>query len=70
MSAPVHPDPNTGDTVYESDAIVRHLYQEYGGGVDNIPKVQLRSTRSRSDLVVARICRHAIVNMVSCTLII
>ena len=39
----VHPDPNTGDTIYESDAIVRHLYQEYGGGIDNIPKVMLRS---------------------------
>ena len=25
-------DPNTGDTIYESDAIIRHLYRHYGAG--------------------------------------
>lgn len=35
-------DPNTGDTLYESDAIVKHLYTQYGGGAENIPKAKLR----------------------------
>ena len=61
MSVLVHPDPNTGDTVYESDAIVQHLYRQYGGGVDNIPKVKLRSIRSRLSLLVARNCQHMLV---------
>ncbi len=25
-------DPNTGDSLYESDAIVKHLFEHYGGG--------------------------------------
>jgi anaphase-promoting complex subunit 7 len=47
LQFPLLIDPNTSDTVYESDAIVRHLYQEYGGGVDNIPKGLIRSTLVR-----------------------
>jgi glutathione S-transferase len=31
-------DPNTGDTLYESDAIIRHLYARYGAGVGAIPR--------------------------------
>ena len=40
LQFPLLVDSNSGATMYESDAIVRYLYQTYGGGAQP-PKVSL-----------------------------
>ncbi len=37
-------DPNTGDKLHESDAIVKHLYQEYGPRGAKVPPLGIKSS--------------------------
>lgn len=53
-------DPNTGKAMYESDEIIRYLFETYGPGADQVPRLLTLGTLTTLTAGVGLMARYAL----------